>query len=61
MGLPMGGRLSNVASDKGLKEPACTNAKHSFCGEHYLLVPQAPTTAIAVPLPPGGRLKNRLL
>ena len=57
LSLPPGGMVSNVASDKGRRELACTNAKHSFYGEHYPKMPRAPPTAIAVPPPPGGGLK----
>ena len=54
LSLPPRGMVSNVASDKGRKELAWTNDKHSFYGECFTCVPRAPPTAIAVPPPPGG-------
>ena len=33
------------------------NENHSWYGECDTSVPHSPSTAVAVPLPPGGRLK----
>ena len=50
--LPPGGSWRR----RRLKENACTNVERSFYGECFSQIPRAPSTAVAVPLPLGGRL-----
>ena len=58
--LPPGGMVANVASDKGRKEPATLSHITRHKTSAILSYTRAPTTAIAVPLPPGGRLFGQM-
>jgi len=51
-------RTLGVRGYARLKELACTKVSHSFCGELYALIPQAPSVIFLrkCHLPPGGRL-----